>query len=80
MPDPDVDYTDADHGIRIAKWRTGESSGQTPAEFTQATWRALPIVTAINGVVNLQVRNTDKTFAEDASVINPTSADNVPEV
>ncbi len=80
MPDPDVDYTDADHGIRIAKWRTGESSGQTPAEFTQATWRAVPIVTAINGVVNLQVRNTDKKFAEDASVINPTSADNVPEV
>jgi hypothetical protein len=57
MPDPNVTYTDAGDGILIAKWRQGESSGQQAAEFTQGTWRAIPVITAIKGVVSYMVRN-----------------------
>jgi hypothetical protein len=63
MPDPNVTYTDAGDGILIAKWRQGESSGQQAAEFTQGTWRAIPVVTSINGVVNYMVRNIAKDWA-----------------
>jgi hypothetical protein len=63
MPDPNVNYTDAGDGILIAKWRQGESTGQTPAEFTQGTWRAIPIITAVKGIVNYMVRNTSNAWA-----------------
>jgi hypothetical protein len=65
MEDPSVDYTDAGNGIRIAKWRTGESTGQQAAEYTQASWRAVPIITAINAIVCVKVRNTDVPFPSD---------------
>lgn len=80
MPDPNVDYTDAGNGIRVAKWRTGESTGQTPAEFTQTTWRAVPILTSVNGIVNLQVKNINKPFAPDATVIEAIAAEDMPTV
>jgi hypothetical protein len=56
IPEPSVSYIDAGNGIRVAKWQVGESTGQLAGEYTQASWRALPIITDIAGVVNYQVR------------------------
>lgn len=56
IPEKDVEYIDADNGIRVAKWQVGESTGQKAGEYTQASWRALPIITEIDGIVNYQVR------------------------
>lgn len=60
IPEPDVTYMDADHGIRVAKWQVGESTGQQAGEYTQASWRALPAITEIESIVNYRVRNLDK--------------------
>lgn len=57
MPEKDVDYINAGDGIRIAKWRTGETSGQQAAEYTQGSWRAIPKITSINQIINIQVRD-----------------------
>lgn len=59
IPEPDVTYMDADHGIRVAKWQVGESSGQQAGEYTQASWRALPAITEIESIVNYRVRNLE---------------------
>lgn len=59
IPEPDVTYMDADHGIRVAKWQVGESTGQQAGEYTQASWRALPAITEIEGIVNYRVRNLE---------------------
>ena len=56
IPEPNVQYVDAGNGIRVAKWQTGESTGQKAGEYTQASWRAVPIITEIDGIVNYQVR------------------------
>lgn len=56
IPEKDVEYVDAGNGIRVAKWQVGESTGQKAGEYTQASWRALPIITEIDGIVNYQVR------------------------
>lgn len=56
IEEPNVQYTDAGNGMRIAKWQTGESTGQKAGEYTQASWRALPIITEIDSIVNYQVR------------------------
>lgn len=56
IPEPDVTYIDAGNGIRVAKWQTGESTGQKAGEYTQASWRAVPVLTEIDGIVNYQVR------------------------
>ncbi|WP_280646758.1 MULTISPECIES: major capsid protein [unclassified Dysgonomonas] len=56
IPEPNVEYIDAGNGMRVAKWQVGESTGQQAGEYTQASWRALPIITDIAGVVNYQVR------------------------
>ena len=56
IEEPNVQYVDAGNGIRVAKWQTGESTGQKAGEYTQASWRALPIITEIDGIVNYQVR------------------------
>ncbi len=69
LPDDNVTYSDAGNGIRIAKWRTGESTGQTAAEYTQATWRAIPIITAINGIVSMKVRDIDVPFPNEAEML-----------
>lgn len=56
IPEPDVTYIDAGNGIRVAKWQTGESTGQKAGEYTQASWRTVPVITEIDGIVNYQVR------------------------
>lgn len=66
IEEENVDYMDAGHGIRIAKWRTGESTGQKAAEYTQGSWRALPIVTEIDAIICMQVRGfEEKTISDD---------------
>jgi len=57
IPEEHVNYTDAGSGIRMAKWTVGESSGQAAGEYTQGSWRVVPIINSINAVVNLKVRN-----------------------
>lgn len=57
IAEKDVDYIDGGNGIRIAKWTVGESTGQQAGEYTQASWRALPIITDIKAIVNYKVRN-----------------------
>ncbi len=59
MEEPNVDYINAGNGIRIAKWRTGESTGQVTAEYTQGSGRLLPIITDIDAIVSMQVRGFD---------------------
>ena len=59
IPEKDVDYIDGGNGIRLAKWQVGESTGQKAGEYTQASWRALPIITEIDGIVNYKVRNLE---------------------
>jgi adenylosuccinate synthase len=55
-----VDYMNAGNGIRIAKWRTGESTGQKAGEYTQGSARLIPVITEINGIVCLQVRGFEE--------------------
>lgn len=64
MEEENVDYMDAGNGIRIAKWRTGDSTGQQTGEYTQGSARLLPIISEINAVIMLQVRG----FEEKASL------------
>lgn len=64
LPDPAVQYTDAGEGIRIAKWTTGESTGQQAAEYTQGSWRAVPIISCINAIVNVKVRNINVPYPD----------------
>lgn len=56
MEEENVDYMNAGNGIRIAKWRTGESTGQVAAEYTQGSGRLLPLITEIGAIVCFQVR------------------------
>lgn len=68
MEEDNVEYMNAGNGIRIAKWRTGESTGQVAAEYTQGSGRLLPIISDINAIVCLQVRGiTEKTLTADAT-------------
>ncbi len=68
IEEDDVDYINAGNGIRIAKWRTGESTGQVAAEYTQGSGRLLPLITDIGAVVCMQVRGiTEKTISPDES-------------
>ena len=63
MEEKDVDYMNAGNGIRIAKWRTGESTGQQQAEYTQGSARLLPLITRIGEIYCHQVRGiTEKTI------------------
>ena len=64
MEEEGVDYLNAGNGIRIAKWRTGESTGQVAAEYTQGSARLLPLITDIGAIVCLQVRG----FEENSSL------------
>lgn len=78
MPDPDVDYADAGNGLLVAKWTTGESTGQQNAEYTQGTWRALPIITCMNGIVQVKVRNINTGLDVDPVVSKSSSGNAVP--
>lgn len=65
MEEPDVDYMNAGNGIRVAKWRTGESTGQEAAEYTQGSWRAVPLIEEINQIVEIQVRGYEEKYVKD---------------
>lgn len=68
MEEKDVDYMNAGNGIRIAKWRTGESTNQVAAEYTQGSARLLPLITEIEAVVCFRVRGFEETtVTKDAS-------------
>lgn len=60
MEEENVDYMNAGNGIRIAKWRTGESTGQVAAEYTQGSARMLPIFNEIGTIVCFQVRGFEE--------------------
>lgn len=60
MEEEGVDYIDAGNGIRIAKWRTGESTGQVAAEYTQGSARMIPVITEINQIICMQVRGFEE--------------------
>lgn len=67
MEEANVDYIDAGNGIRISKWRTGESTGQKIGEYTQGAARLIPVINEINAVVCLQVKGfTEKSVPADA--------------
>lgn len=56
MPEENVSYSTYDRGnIVVAQWRTGESKNEIAAEMTQASSRALPVFTTIDGIVSLDV-------------------------
>ncbi|MGE9615662.1 MAG: hypothetical protein ACQPRJ_04000 [Solitalea-like symbiont of Acarus siro] len=61
MPDKNVTYINADSSIRIAKWRVGEAGGQVAGEYTQGSWRVVPVINSIEAIVNLEVRKTADT-------------------
>lgn len=68
MEEDDVDYMNAGNGIRIAKWRTGESTGQVAGEYTQGSARLLPLITEIGAIICLQVRGfSEKTVPANAN-------------
>ncbi len=59
MPEENVTYSNYDRGnIVVAQWRTGESGDKQAAELTQASSRGIPVFTAIDGIVNLNVSAT----------------------
>ena len=60
IEEENVDYMNAGGGIRIAKWRTGESTGQVAAEYTQGSGRLLPLITEIGAIICLQVRGFEE--------------------
>lgn len=60
MPEDNVDYFDAGNGVRIAKWRTGESTGQTATEYTQGSARMIPLLRDAGSVVCMQVRGFEE--------------------
>lgn len=65
MEEEGVDYMDAGNGMRIAKWRTGESTNQQAAEFTQGSWRAIPLIEEINQIYCIQVRGYEEKIVKD---------------
>ncbi len=68
IEEDNVDYMDAGNGIRIAKWRTGESTGQVAAEYTQGSARMIPCITEIDAIYCIQVRGIEeKTVPADAN-------------
>lgn len=68
MEEENVDYMNAGNGIRIAKWRTGESTGQVAAEYTQGSARLIPLVEEIDQIICMQVRGyQEHTVADGAT-------------
>ncbi len=67
MEEENVDYMDAGNGIRIAKWRTGDSTSQVAAEYTQGSARMIPIITEIDQIICFQVRGITEVATSDGS-------------
>ena len=56
MPEENVSYSTYDRGnIVVAQWRTGESKNEVAAEMTQASSRAIPVFTTIDGIASLNI-------------------------
>lgn len=56
MPEENVSYSTYDRGnIVVAQWRTGESKNEMSAEMTQASTRAMPVFTSIDGIASLNI-------------------------
>lgn len=67
MEEENVEYMNAGDGIRIAKWRTGDSTSQVAAEFTQGSARMIPIITEIDQIICFQVRGITEVATSDGS-------------
>ncbi|MBQ0161082.1 MAG: hypothetical protein KBT28_10760 [Bacteroidales bacterium] len=57
IPEANVSYINSAEGIKVSLWSTGDSTGQTPTEYTQAAGRVLPILTEINAIYRYKVKN-----------------------
>jgi len=66
MEEEDVEYMSAGNGIRIAKWRTGDSTNQVAAEYTQGSGRLIPIITEIDQTICFQVRGITEVDPQSA--------------
>lgn len=72
IEEDNVDYINAGNGIRISKWRTGASTGQTAGEYTEGAARLLPLITEMGQIVCAQVRGFDeKEVKADANGVVP---------
>ena len=67
MEEENVEYMNAGDGIRIAKWRTGDSTSQVAAEYTQGSARMIPIITEIDQIICFQVRGITEVATSDGS-------------
>lgn len=67
MEEENVEYMNAGDGIRIAKWRTGDSTSQVAAEYTQGSARMIPIITEIDQIVCFQVRGITEVAKSNGS-------------
>lgn len=56
IPEENVSYVNSNDGIKVSMWAVGDSTGQTPTEYTQAAGRVLPIITEIKGIYSYKVR------------------------
>ena len=67
-----MDYINAGNGIRISKWRTGASTGQTAGEYTEGAARLLPLITEMGQIVCAQVRGIkEKVVKADENGVTP---------
>jgi hypothetical protein len=57
IPEQNVSYINSNDGIKVSQWSVGDSTGQMPTEYTQASGRLLPILTEIKGIYSLKVKN-----------------------
>lgn len=57
IPEENVSYIQSNDGIKVSQWSVGDSTGQMPTEYTQASGRLLPIITEIKGIYSLKVKN-----------------------
>lgn len=57
IQEENVSYINSNDGIKISQWSVGDSTGQKPTEYTQASGRLLPIITEIKGIYSLKVTN-----------------------
>ncbi len=67
MEEEGVDYMNAGNGIRIAKWRTGDSTGQVAAEYTQGSARLVPTISDIDQIICFKVRGNTEVATADGS-------------
>lgn len=75
IEEDNVDYINAGNGIRISKWRTGASTGQTAGEYTEGAARLLPLITEMGQIICAQVRGfAEKEVKADETVLYLTTS------